>query len=213
MTSTTSRIFSSLKNLCHASSIRYTNKTEKVMYRNEIFITDTTVCKAFNMQLEQRDGFGKTPAEYYRIERETYEKLDDIYYYTNTGERMKLVPKCLEIGKNYILIEKYEYAMSEQIKRKKLFEKYSSIQQVIEKFVVPIANKLDEMHLIHNDLHPRNIVFDLDFNRVSVIDFGLASFTKPTKKNRDINKRDIKKFVDMYFYPDKNLFTQDAICY
>jgi serine/threonine protein kinase len=185
------------------NNIKYTNQSEKVMYYKDLIFSKNQVCKVYNTKCHEIDCFEMTPTMYYQVERMMYEKLHNIFYKTKSGRKMKLIPNCLEIGNNYFIIEKYDKTLSEEIR--KICKTYQDLQNFIEEYIKPIAKKLDQLDIIHGDLHPRNIVIEHDMKNVSIIDFGLSFLVNKNNKTYK-NVKMVNDFIDdfetMCYYPE-----------
>ena len=112
----------------------------------------------------------------FRIELESYRKLDG----------MGVTPKLLEVGEDYIKIEKYDISLEMAL----ISEKINAIQyHDIYKRIVDLVKILDQMGIIHNDLATRNVVCKNYFGNIAIIDFELAVILEPNSKvtNFDMN--------------------------
>jgi serine/threonine protein kinase len=176
-----------LYNLGSMTNIKHSSKEFENVGFVQLSVRKNTICKMYDLYERDVDGFGKTPTDYYNNESYFYQQLNNMTYIAGNGQEMRLTPKCLEIGKNYILLEKYDTSMLNQIKKGGLFEHYKELNAFVNLYVIPIAKKLDQLKIIHDDFYPRNIVFDLDFTRCSVIDFGLSSLCKKPVCRNNIN--------------------------
>ncbi len=160
--------------------IKYTN-CELEGCRVETQIKKHHVVKIFDLHEEEPDVAGMLPIDYFENEKNGYEYLSGKTYITGTGKIYNLVPKCYEIGTNYIVLEKYEHALNTIINNKN-----TNISLIIKNFIEPIAKRLDELQFIHEDFFPRNIVFRDDLSKVAVIDFGLSHTTKNKQCSRNL---------------------------
>lgn len=97
----------------------------------------------------------------FQKECQIYQKLDG----------HEITPKLIEIGDNYLKIEKYETSLEEVLINRKI----NSLQyrEIYNKIVV-LVKKLDNLGVVHNDLAPRNIVCKNNLMNVAIIDFELA---------------------------------------
>jgi len=160
--------------------IKYINDIKKCGRPIEVKYVRNKVYKIFDFDSTEIDQFGLTPREYYDNEKRGYEFLYEQKYNATNGISYFLTPKCFSIGINYIVIEKYEMSLL------KLFGECESELQhkIIDVYVTPLAEKLDEMKFVHNDFFPRNIVINLNPVKVALIDFGMSYIIqKKSKKN------------------------------
>jgi len=183
---------------------QYTNKSEKILYKKDIIFNQNTVCKIYNLNHKEPDEFGMTQLMYYHTEKMMYETLNNVTYKTKSGRIMKITPNCLEIGNNYLVIERYAKTFSEEIR--KWCKSYEELQNFINEYIKPMSQKLDEMNIIHGDIHPRNIVLTTKNDNVSIIDFGLSFFVNQKKKKTYKNVDMLEKFIDddrtLCYYPE-----------
>jgi hypothetical protein len=164
------------------------------------------VYKIFNLNQEEIDEFNNTPSSYFQRECKCYRLLNNETYLSQDGRRMSLVPRCLEIGQNYLKLERYQTSMVAEITDGGLFEQYKSLVHVVDNYVIPMASRLDQLGFCHNDFHPRNIVLDYDLKRCSVIDFGLVSIGADDNTDHRTTWTGIEYFLD---YMDMTLFIQN----
>jgi predicted Ser/Thr protein kinase len=87
-----------------------------------------------------------------------------------------ITPKLLEIGDNFIRIEKYDAPLDGVV----------NLPLHVYNKVVILAKKLDVLGVIHGDLAPRNVVYKNNFNDIALIDFEL-SITHASISNRVTN--------------------------
>jgi len=93
-----------------------------------------------------------------------------------------LTPVLLEVGDNYLKIERYEVSLEDAlISRSITNAKYREIYNKI----VSLVRQLDQYGIIHNDLSPRNIVCEINFNNLAIIDFESAVGVDSLVSNMD----------------------------
>lgn len=184
--------------------IKYTSREISNISFVQVKTIKNTIRKEYDIFDQIPDEFGLTPRGYYENEKYFYQLLNNMTYTSQDGKSIRLTPRCLEIGYNYIIIEKYECAMVDHIKKGKMFEYYGNLLVFTNKFIVPITKKLDDMKIVHGDFHPRNIVFDTDLSRCSIIDFGLSYLCKKPKCSKNVqNLRDFTSDPSVkLFYPE-----------
>ena len=116
---------------------------------------------------------------YYTNERRAYEVLNGITYKSGDGKWVPVVPKCYEIGKNYIIIEKYECSMMDMFNMRMIVDELEGeMNKMITTYVEPMMLRLNEMKVAHYDIAYRNIVYNKDLKKVSIIDFGMSEIGK-----------------------------------
>jgi tRNA A-37 threonylcarbamoyl transferase component Bud32 len=109
-------------------------------------------------------------AKFLQTETKFYQQLDG----------HSITPKLLEVGKDYIKIEKYDTTLEEAL----IHNLISRVQyyQIYNK-IVSLVKKLDKLGIIHNDLAPRNVVCKDNFNTIALIDFELSVIVDKTTSN------------------------------
>ena len=79
-----------------------------------------------------------------------------------------ITPKLLEVGDNCLKIEKYDESLENALIQNRVTQaQYREIYYRI----TTLVKKLDQLGIIHNDLAPRNIVYNGDFQDIAIIDF------------------------------------------
>lgn len=119
-------------------------------------------------------------------EKYAYEKLHNVTYETPDGRQLSITPQVYEVGKNYIIMEKYDTSLNKELIGGISWwdcGKDETFDQVIECYLRPLLHKLVDLGISHNDVFARNIVIDYNHNyrsikRLSIIDFGLSTFSK-----------------------------------
>lgn len=174
------------------SQIRYTD-TEINSYGIDLCFDGNRVTKSYNLDITKIDRLGYTTSDYCYNEKKAYESLSNVTYLTNDGREMNIIPNVYEIGKNYIIMEKYQTSFNNELVGGVEFwncEKAESFDYVLDNYIRPIIIKLHQMGIFHNDIFARNIVMDFDENkcnikRLAIIDFGNVSFQA---QSRDIGE-------------------------
>jgi tRNA A-37 threonylcarbamoyl transferase component Bud32 len=185
--------------------IKYTKKDIFANYV-DISIINETIIKSYNKSINyDDDDFDSektlTPYDSYKSEKKIYERINNVNYTTKSGTIQKLTPIIYEIGENYISMEKYDLSLRDAVLNNK-FSSFEQLLQFMDEYIVPIAMKLDELKISHNDFYPRNIVCSDSMNKVSIIDFEL-SYDSDDEKN--IDRATVNKFLRCFhtLYPEQ----------
>jgi tRNA A-37 threonylcarbamoyl transferase component Bud32 len=117
-----------------------------------IGIYDTYIIKRFGSGLDQIR---------FKTETQCYQQLDGLH----------ITPKLLEVGDNYLKIEKFDLSLEDALIHRLL--NYTQYRVIYDK-VVELVKKLDQIGIMHGDLSPRNIVCRKNFTELAIIDFELA---------------------------------------
>jgi len=107
------------------SRIRYSSQEIDNVTFVQVTSKKNVIYKMYDLHDKETDNFNRTPSDYYLVETHIQQQLSDVTYIAGDGREMRLIPKCLEIGKNYIIMEKYDTSMVEHIKKGELFEHHA----------------------------------------------------------------------------------------
>jgi predicted Ser/Thr protein kinase len=99
-------------------------------------------------------------------------------------EGHNLTPPLLDHGDNYIKIEKYQDSLDRAVANNII---PSHIYRIVYNKIIHLVKQLDSLHIIHNDLFPRNIVYNGFFEDVRIIDFEKAFTCENNSTNLTCN--------------------------
>jgi RIO-like serine/threonine protein kinase len=118
--------------------------------------------------------FGKNVRRFL-VEKQAYLLLDGSH----------ITPQLLELGSNYLRMEKYDTSLETALINNMITpEQYRGVYGKI----LTMIKQLDSFGLIHNDLHPRNIVCKNNFTECAIIDFELSIIVEVgARTNLDMN--------------------------
>lgn len=121
-------IFSQTEEVCHEKIHAFTNR--EIVFTSTVVSEGTHggvccefrknyVVKYFDVDDNEADEFGMTPKRYFENETKAYKLLNNVKYVTSDGRELFIVPQCLEIGKNYMIFERYETSLYDMICHKR----------------------------------------------------------------------------------------------
>lgn len=79
-----------------------------------------------------------------------------------------------KISRNYVIVFKYltGQSLGNYLNKKKLFENKEFLAIAIK--IAIALGEIHKSHIVHNDINPANIIYDIANNQITIIDFGLA---------------------------------------
>lgn len=178
----------------------------KKLYSDDMVIDPRTYIKIFEKNEDEedtcdddgliwRDLTDVDPEVLYEGEKQAYELLNNVQYLSGNGQLLYLTPRVIEIGLDYIILEKYDMSLYEFFTDSITIEQFDHIYN---DYVIPMAKKLDECNIIHGDFAPRNIVMDKECKRFALIDFGFSFPSDLSGEATDTNQLDAEKDYDLY---------------
>lgn len=166
--------------------------------------------------INEFENLKKIPPEwqYFNPELITIEEVNRVNFDISRTEKMKMMFEKFETGdcewlvanvKGFISIETFDitlYGITLPLIKGKSLNKIPLegfvLKTALEKLHVEIANLNDRYKIFHNDLNLGNIMYDESIGKLTVIDWGYATFGEPLDKLFDV-KYDID-IVRIYKY-------------
>lgn len=130
------------------------------MANQQVVDEGDSIKKIYDIKNPEESAFTcMTQAEKFANEVKIYRMLVD----TN------ITPKLLEVGNDFLRIEKWEWSLEDALKSGKWNKK--EIKKIMEIHVKPLCEKLDKMRIYHGDACLSNIVCDHNLTKFAIIDF------------------------------------------
>jgi RIO-like serine/threonine protein kinase len=140
-----------------------------------------TVKKVFDLHHCGVNSFNRSFRMCFDAEKRCYELL----------KNQNVTPKLIDIEDNSIVMEKYDLSLETALRQNTISsQKWKEIyDKICQKVKI-----LDCYRILHNDLHPRNIVCKNNFEDIAIIDFELANILSEETKLTNFNYQFYENF-------------------